>query len=652
MFDFVRKHTKIMMTLMFLLIIPSFVLFGIDGYNRMSETDVAVARVGGTDITQAQWDRAHQSQADRMRTSMPNIDPKLLDSAQARYATLEQLVREQVLTLAATKSRLSTSDARLARFLQDDPGIASLRKPDGKLDMDRYRQLAASQGLTPEGFEQSVRQDLSKQQIESGVRMSGFATPAVADIALNAFFEKREVQVVNFLPADYAARISPSDADMETYYQANQALFQAPEQVDLEYVVLDVDAVKKSIQIAESDLKAYYDQNAARLSGNEERRASHILINAPKSAPAAERQRAKAQADELLKKVRAAPDSFAAVAKANSQDTGSADKGGDLDFFQRGAMVKPFEDAVFAMKKGDISEVVESDFGYHIIKLSDIKAPKQRSFEELRPSIESDLKNQQAQRKYAEVAELFTNTVYEQSDSLKPVAEKLHLEIKSVAKLQRQPAPGATGVLASEKFLAAVFAPETIDKKRNTEAIETAVSQLAAGRAVTHSPARTLPLAEVRAQVRERLIAARATDMAKKEGSEKLLQWKAEPGKAAMPAAVVVSRDQTHGLAMPVVTAALRADAAALPAWVGVELGSKGYAVVRVNKVLQRLKEAQPSAKQDRDQYAQWWTAAEMQAYYATLKEQLAVQILVAAPVATTAMAAKAETPTAAQSVN
>ncbi len=652
MFDFVRKHTKIMMTLMFLLIIPSFVLFGIDGYNRMSETDVAVARVGGTDITQAQWDRAHQSQADRMRTSMPNIDPKLLDSAQARYATLEQLVREQVLTLAATKSRLSTSDARLARFLQDDPGIASLRKPDGKLDMDRYRQLAASQGLTPEGFEQSVRQDLSKQQIESGVRMSGFATPAVADIALNAFFEKREVQVVNFLPADYAARISPSDADMETYYQANQALFQAPEQVDLEYVVLDVDAVKKSIQIAESDLKAYYDQNAARLSGNEERRASHILINAPKSAPAAERQRAKAQADELLKKVRAAPDSFAAVAKANSQDTGSADKGGDLDFFQRGAMVKPFEDAVFAMKKGDISEVVESDFGYHIIKLSDIKAPKQRSFEELRPSIESDLKNQQAQRKYAEVAELFTNTVYEQSDSLKPVAEKLHLEIKSVAKLQRQPAPGATGVLASEKFLAAVFAPETIDKKRNTEAIETAVSQLAAGRAVTHSPARTLPLAEVRAQVRERLIAARATDMAKKEGSEKLLQWKAEPGKAAMPAAVVVSRDQTQGLAMPVVTAALRADAAALPAWVGVELGSKGYAVVRVNKVLQRLKEAQPSAKQDRDQYAQWWTAAEMQAYYATLKEQLAVQILVAAPVATTAMAAKAETPTAAQSVN
>ena len=145
-------------------------------------------------------------------------------------------------------------------------------------------------------------------------------------------------------------------------------------------------------------------------------------------------------------------------------------------------MVKPFEDAAFAMKKGDVSDVVESDFGYHIIKLTDIKTPKQRSFEELRSSIENDLRTQQAQRKYAEVAELFTNTVYEQSDSLKPVAEKIKLEIKTVDALMRHPMPGATGVLASEKFLSALFSPETIEKKRNTEAVETAVSQLAAGR--------------------------------------------------------------------------------------------------------------------------------------------------------------------------
>ncbi|MBV5299117.1 MAG: SurA N-terminal domain-containing protein [Rhodoferax sp.] len=632
MFDFVRKHTKIMMMVMFLLIIPSFVLFGIDNYNQMGNTDVAVARVGGIDITQAQWDRAHQAEADRIRASMPNVDPKLLDSPEARYATLERLVRNQVLALVATQSRLLTSDARLARYLQDDPSIASLRKPDGKLDMERYRQLAASQGLTPEGFENSVRQDLSKQQIEAVVRLSGFATPAAADVALNAFFEKREVQVLNFAPADYTARVNPSEADLEAFYQANQALFQAPEQVDLEYVVLDMDSVKKGIQISEADLKSFYDQNVARLSGNEERRASHILINAPKAAPAAERQKAKVQADELLKKLRAAPDSFAELAKRSSQDPGSAVKGGDLDFFQRGAMVKPFEDAVFAMKKGDISEVVESDFGYHIIQLTDIKAPRQRSFEELRPSIEADLKTQQAQRKYAEVAELFTNTVYEQSDSLKPVAEKLQLEIKTASKLLRQPVPGASSVLASEKLLAAVFAPELMEKKRNTEAIETGINQLAAARVLDHRPARTLPLAEVRALVRERVIAARATEFAKKDGTEKLALWKAEPGKAVMPTALVVSRDQPQGVAPQIVTAALRTDAASLPAWIGVDLGAKGYAVVRVIKPVPRLEAAQASARQDRDQYAQWWTSAEAQAYYMTLKDRLDVQILIPVP--------------------
>ncbi|MFZ4625653.1 MAG: SurA N-terminal domain-containing protein [Rhodoferax sp.] len=632
MFDFVRKHTKIMMMVMFLLIIPSFVLFGIDNYNQMGNTDVAVARVGGIDITQAQWDRAHQAEADRIRASMPNVDPKLLDSPEARYATLERLVRNQVLALVATQSRLLTSDARLARYLQDDPSIASLRKPDGKLDMERYRQLAASQGLTPEGFENSVRQDLSKQQIEAVVRLSGFATPAAADVALNAFFEKREVQVLNFAPADYTARVNPSEADLEAFYQANQALFQAPEQVDLEYVVLDMDSVKKGIQISEADLKSFYDQNVARLSGNEERRASHILINAPKAAPAAERQKAKVQADELLKKLRAAPDSFAELAKRSSQDPGSAVKGGDLDFFQRGAMVKPFEDAVFAMKKGDISEVVESDFGYHIIQLTNIKAPRQRSFEELRPSIEADLKTQQAQRKYAEVAELFTNTVYEQSDSLKPVAEKLQLEIKTASKLLRQPVPGASSVLASEKLLAAVFAPELMEKKRNTEAIETGINQLAAARVLDHRPARTLPLAEVRALVRERVIAARATEFAKKDGTEKLALWKAEPGKAVMPTALVVSRDQPQGVAAQIVTAALRTDAASLPAWIGVDLGAKGYAVVRVIKPVPRLEAAQASARQDRDQYAQWWTSAEAQAYYTTLKDRLDVQILIPVP--------------------
>lgn len=632
MFDFVRKHTKIMMGLMFLLIIPSFVLFGIDGYNRMRENGATVARVGGHDITQGEWDAAHKAEADRLRAQMPNLDAKLLDSPEARYSTLERLVRERVMAQAADQFRLTTSDARLARDLQEDPGIASLRRPDGKLDMERYRQMAASQGMTPEGFEARVRRDLSVRQVEAGLTQTGFAATAVADVALNAFFERREVQVVNFLSADFASRVNPTDAEVEAFYKTNETLFQAPEQASIEYVVLDLESVKKSITINEADLKSYYEQNVARLSGNEERRASHILINAPKDAPAAERQKAKARAQELLAELRKAPDSFADLAKKNSQDTGSAAKGGDLDFFARGAMVKPFEEAAFAMKKGDISELVESDFGYHIIKLADIKAPKQRSFEELRAGIETDLKTQQAQRKFAETAEAFTNGVYEQSDSLKPVADKLKLEIKTAAKISRKPAAGVTGLLANAKFLAAIFGPDAIEKKRNTEAIETAPNQLTAGRITQYQAAKTMALADVRANVRERLVASRATELAAQEGAAKLAAWKAAPGSAVMPAAQVLSRDQSQNTPPQILNAVLRADTSKLPVFVGVSMGAQGYAVVKVNQVVTRPASTEVAAKQDRAQYAQWWTAAESQAYYGLLKERFKASITVPRP--------------------
>ncbi len=632
MFDFVRQHTKIMMFLMFLLIIPSFVLFGIDGYNRMREKGEVVARVAGHDISKGEWDAAHKAEADRIRASSPNVDAKLLDSPEARYVTLERMVRERVMAEAADKFKLTTSDARLARDLQENPTIAAMRLPDGKLDMDRYRQLAASQGLTPEGFEARVRRDLSARQVELGVIASGFSAAGVADLSLNAFFEKREVQIANFLTTDFAAKVDPSDAELETYYKANQALFQAPEHASIEYLVLDLDAVKKGISINEADLKSYYDQNVARLSGIEERRASHILINAPKDAPAVERQKAKALAQELLQELRKSPERFAELARTKSQDTGSAEKGGDLDYFARGSMVKPFEDAAFAMKKGDISDIVESEFGYHIIHLTDIKTPKQRSFEELRPQIEADLKTQQAQRKFAETAEIFTNGVYEQSDSLKPVADKLKLEIRTASDVTRKPGQGVSGVLANAKFLAALFGPDTVDRKRNTEAIETAPNQLAAGRIVQYFASRTLPFAEVRAVVRERVVSARATELAKKEGQAKLAAWKAAPASAQLPVPVLVSRDQAQGVNPAVVSAALRADSSKLPGMIGVDLGTQGYAVVRIDKIVARAAPSAQAAKQDRDQYAQWWTRAEAQAYYGVLKERFRVEFLAPRP--------------------
>lgn len=632
MFDFVRKHNRVMQFLLVLLIFPSFVLFGLEGYNRYREKGEAAAKVDGHEISQQEWDNAFKTEIDRLRQQMPTLDTKLLDTPEAKYGTLERLVRDRVVAAAAFHDNLVTSDQRLARELGRNEVIASLRGPDGKLDMAKYRQLVASQGMTPEMFENQMRLQLSDRQVLAGIDGSAVAAAAPTNVALDAFYGKREVQVARFNPADFASKVNPTDAEMDAYYKANPQQFQAPESATVEYVVLDVDAVKKGVSVNEQDLKTYYEQNAARLAGQEERRASHILVAAGKGASAADKDKAKAKAQELLEQVRKNPASFAEVAKKNSQDPGSAAQGGDLDFFSRGAMTKPFEDAVFAAKKGDIVGPVETEFGYHVIQVTDVKAPKQKTFEELKPELEAELKKQQAQRKYAEAAETFSNTVYEQSDSLKPVADKLKLEVHKADHVSRQPQPGANGPLANPKFLAAIFAPDSIEKKRNTEAVEIGPQQMVSGRVLQYTPASTRPFAEVKDQVRERLVAQRAAELARKEGEAKLAAWKSAPASAELPGAVVVSRQDTQKLPAAVIDAALRADPAALPAFAGVDLGREGYAVVKVNKAIPRDPPAADVAQKERDQIARAYAGAESQAYYNLLKDRFKTQIKVPKP--------------------
>ena len=629
MFDFVRKHTRVMQFLLFLLIFPSFVLFGLEGYNRFKEGGASVATVDGHDITQAEWDAAHRSQVERMRSSMPNVDVKLFDTPEAKYSTLERLVRDRLLQVAASQLRLGASDARLAAELQQNPTIAALRQADGTLDIERYRQLLATQGMSPESFEAQVRGDLASRQVMSGVGVTSFSSAALADVTLNAFYEQRQVQVARFAQSDYVAHINPTEADLEAYYKANADKFQSAERADIEYVVLNLAAVQKDIAVPEAELKTYYEQNAARLAGLEERRASHILINADKGASAAERDAARAKAQALLAEVQKSPNQFAELARKNSQDTGSAAKGGDLDFFGRGAMVKPFEEAAFALKKGETSGVVETEFGFHIIRLTDIKQPEQKSFESQRAKLEQEVRSQLAQRKFAEAAEQFTNIVYEQSDSLKPAAERLKLDVQQASNLGREPVAGNTAA-NNPKLLAAVFSQDSIEKKRNTEAVELAPNVLAAARITSYSPARTLPLEEVKARVREQVVAQLATERARAEGAAKLAEWKASPDAAKLPAAIVVSRESKQAQPSALVEAALRASTQTLPAWVGVDLGTSGYAVVKVEKVLPRDAANVSGLAREREQYAQWWASAEGLAYYKLLKEKFKAEIKIA----------------------
>lgn len=630
MFDFVRQHNRLFQFILLLLILPSFAFVGMQGYtSMMGGANAGVASVDGRKITQAEWDLAQREQADRIRSQSPNVDPKLLDTPEIKRQALEGLVTERTLKAAADHQHFTPSAEAVAARFWNDPQFAFLRNPDGTVN----KGLLAAQGMTPSIFLERLRQDYAMRQVSAPVEGSVAVGTANAKLAFDALLQQREVQLQRFDVKEFAAKINPSDADIEAFYKdpANAAKFQLPESAQIQYVVLDVEALKKDVKFSEEDLQTYYKENASRYGVPEERRASHILIKVDRNAPAAERAKAKAKAEEILAQVRKNPADFAALAKKNSQDEGSAANGGDLDFFGRGAMVKEFDAAVYAMKPGEISNLVETDFGYHIIQLTGVRGGEKKPFEAVRAEVENEVRKQLAQRRYSEAAEQFGNLVYEQSDSLQPVADKLKLQIQT-ATVQRQPQAGATGPLASPKLLDAVFGADALRNKRNTEAVETGPSQLVSARVTQYSPSRVPPLADVKDKVRERLVNKLAAEQAKKAGEARLAALKANPADAAgLEAPVTVSRAKPQSLSRAQLEAVLAADATKLPTAIGVAADDGGYVVVRINQ-LQARDAAVIDDKRAAQQYATAWARAEGQAYLAALKSQYKAVIKVAAP--------------------
>lgn len=624
MFDFVRQHSKLMLGLIVLLIIPSFVFFGIDGYQRMTDgANATVAEVAGQKITQADWDLAQRRAVETMRQRMPGADAALFDTPEFRRQALDQLVRERLLISAAYDQHLVPTQARLPELVKTGGYFAALRDPDGAVNRDRALQA----GFGDAGMEQQIALRYGMDAVLGGVSASAHAAPAVVRTALDALLEQREVQVQSFDASAYRAKVQPTDAELEAWHKSHAEEFRAPERAHIEWVMLDLDTLAKDVTVAEADLKAYYDQNAERYTQPQERQARHILVRAEREAPASERDKARAKAEQLLVQARAKPGEFAALAKANSDDPGSAAEGGDLGFFGRGAMVKPFEDAAFSLEPGQISAVVETDFGFHIIQLVATRGGEKRPFDELRGEVEQEVRRSLAQRRYAEAAEQFSNMVYEQADSLQPVIDRFKLE-RRTAIVQRQPAPGVEGPLASAKLLDAVFGEDTLRQGRNTDAVEVGPSQLVASRVTKHEPERVLPLAEVRSQVRERVVVELAAVLAQKDAEARLGVWRDAQGAASdLPAAVVVSRAQTRGQPRAVVEAALKADPKALPHLQLVDLGMAGHAVLRVARVLPRDPAAGGGDAALQQQLSQALGTAEAEAYYKALEQRYKVVV-------------------------
>jgi parvulin-like peptidyl-prolyl isomerase len=318
------------------------------------------------------------------------------------------------------------SNEQLVQFIASVPSL----QENGRFSKERYEAVVASQNMSKEMFEARLRQDMAMQQLILPVTEGGIAGREASARWLAAQMEQREVSEAPLLPEKYLGQAKLAADAVQKYYEANRKQFELPEQVRAEFVVLSRDELAAAVAINEEEARKYYTSHADRYKTGETRRASHILIRVDSGAPEAAVAAARAKADQLLAQVRKAPADFAKLAKDNSQDPGSAAKGGDLDWFGRGAMVKAFEDAAFALKDGQVSDVVRSDFGFHVIRVTGVRPEHVKPFEEVKAEILAELKREAGMKKYADAAEAFGNTVYEQADSLKPAAEKWKLDLR------------------------------------------------------------------------------------------------------------------------------------------------------------------------------------------------------------------------------
>ena len=618
MLEAIRAHSQGWLAKLILtLIAVPFALFGIDAYLKNAGSDAAVAKVAGSSVSVVEYRNAMQSLRNKMQ-SEGQKDLSLLDTPQARLTVLNRLINTRLLNAEAQDSKFKISNEQLSEFVITLPEF----QQNGKFSQEIYDKLLTQNQMTPSKFENMMRGELVTQQVRDGIPPLAYATKAVEDRAIKTELQQREVTIAEIKSADFISQVKVDDAEVKAYYEKHKDKFQVPEQVKLEFVRFSANDLIMKMQVTDEDSKRFYNENAAKFQGDEKRRASHILIGfGPGATPEAKAQ-AKKKAEEILADVKKNPAKFAELAKKNSQDPGSAEKGGDLGMFGRGAMVKAFEEAAYSMKPGQVSDLVQSEFGFHIIKLTEISGQAQ-SYESLKPQIRAELMYQKALAKFSEEAENFNNLVYEQSSSLKPAADNYGLQVQ---KTDWVSAADGAKFFKNDKLMSLVFSNEVLNDKRNTEAVEVANNTLVAARVVEHKAAAPRSFDEVKAGITDFLKIEKASKLAIDKGNAALASLKQNQAVSNIDwiPAVTVDRKNAQGLTELTMSNVFKIDTTKLPAYTGVSDSKKGFLLIKVVAVHDADEDTVKAASAD---YKAALTAEYGAAYIATLKTKNKVSV-------------------------
>jgi peptidyl-prolyl cis-trans isomerase D len=608
MFDLVTKYKRVIQVFLGLIAI-TFATWGIESYTQFRSSRDTVASVNGMEISRREFAEELRRQQEQMRRMFGgSIDPALLDTPESRLAVLEGLISQRLIAREAARGHMLMSREAVIDAITSAPEF----QEDGKFSTAKYSAYLASRGISDQGNVAELQSQIPLARVAGAISDTAIAPRSVAARLAALEAQKREIAEVRISEKQFLPQVKIEEAQVKAHYDANQADYRTPERVRAEYVVLSAESLSRQDPPSEAEIKAAYDSRASQFRVEEQRRASHILV------------KTKEEADRILQELKKAPARFAELAKKHSQDPGSAEKGGDLGWFGRGMMVKPFEDTVFKLGQNEM-QVVESEFGHHVIRLTGVQAGKTRPYEEVKKELADELARVKGQRKFAEAAETFSNLVYEQSDSLKAAAERFKLQVQQtgwIGKSARQ----ELGALDNPKLLSALFSSDAIKNRRNTDAIEVAPSTLVAARVIEHQPAAQRSFDEMKAEIAEQLRRREASALALKDGTAKLEKLrKDEDAGVKWSAPRVVSRREAQGLTGNVLRQVMSADASKLPAYVGVPVPDGGYALIRISKVIDEpVKEGDPQVSA---RAAQLFGGAQYEAYVASLRAQADVEI-------------------------
>lgn len=608
MFDFIQKHRRWAQVFLALIAI-TFATWGIESYTRFGGSRDTVASVNGLDISQREFSEQLRTQQDQLRRMFGGaFDVGAADTADTRRALLDSLIAQRLVASQAAKAHLFMSREAVIEAITQAPEF----QENGQFSPGLYSAYLASRGTTDQRNVADLQSQLPLARLVGSIADTAIAPRSVVERLTALEAQRREVSDVRIPAQQFFAQVTLDEAKVKAHYDAHQADYRTPERVRAEYLVLSAENLARSETVSEAELKAAYEARAAQYRVEEQRRASHILV------------KTKEEAEKLLSELRKAPGRFAELAKKHSTDSGSAEKGGDLGWFGQGAMVKAFEDAVFKLNQNDM-QVVQSEFGFHVVRVSGIQAGKARSLDEVRKELSAELARQKGAKKFAEAADSFSNMVYEQPDSLKPAAERFGLQVQTTAWIGKS-ANQELGALDHPRLLSALFSSDTIKNKRNTDAIEVAPNTLVSARVVQHQPEAQRSYDEVKQEISDMMRQREAAMLAEKDGAVKLEQLRkgADAG-LKWGAPRTVSRRNSQGLPAEVLRQVVAADVGKLPAYVGMPIADAGYLLLRISKVI----DADPKEldAQNAQRMAGLMGASQYEAYVASLRGRASIEV-------------------------